>query len=125
MMRDDSIFGFNATVDGVDSLVKEMCYATYLDAVHFGFVKSRAPTSSPITGLTNSPSFEVTSVPSIPPSRMDMTTPSSSPSIRDTFRPTSTPSIESTSSFPSESPSTFTVIDNDDVDPSASDDGDD
>jgi hypothetical protein len=41
MMRDESIFGFNATVDGVDSLVKEMCYATYLDAVHFGFVKSR------------------------------------------------------------------------------------
>ena len=38
MMREESIFGFDANVAGVDVLVKDMCYETYPGAVDFGFV---------------------------------------------------------------------------------------
>ncbi len=94
---------------------------------------SEVPSNSPNAGLTGGPSSEISYVPSISPSQ-DSSSPSSapsttnvsnSPSDANTLRPTAVPSLGNTSSFPSEMPSTFTPIDNGNVDSSASDGDDD
>lgn len=41
MMRNESIFGFDANAVGVEGLVKDVCHETYQDAVDFGFVKTQ------------------------------------------------------------------------------------
>ena len=89
------------------------------------------PSNSPDAGWTGPPSSEISHVPSISPSQDSSSSSpstiivSNSPTAADTLRPTSVSSLENPSSFPSDMPSTFTPIDNGNVDSSASDVDDD